>query len=123
MSRKLAKGGATTGSSKLMLTVEDAEHIVMLISIARRIVFRAGLVSGGGCRDCRSVVSDAADAIRVARLETPWLRALFRDAGRQFFSAGRLFHADLRDICLWRALTPACHGDRRPIGPEMATAF
>ena len=30
---------------------------------------RAGLVSGGGYSDCRSVVSDAAGAVRVARLE------------------------------------------------------
>jgi transcriptional regulator with GAF, ATPase, and Fis domain len=61
--------------------------------------------------------------VQVARMEAPWLRALFRDAGRQFYSAGRLLHADLRDNCLCRALTPARHWECCPIGPEKASPF
>src|SRR6266851_4388284 len=82
-----------------------------------RIVWRAALVSGGSCSHCRSVVSDAVDAIRATRVETPGLRALFRNAGRQLCSVGRLLDIALRDICFWRALTPASHWDRRPTGP------
>jgi hypothetical protein len=99
-----------------MLTVKDAEHLVMLISIL------GGLF-------CARLWSVAVVAV-IAGLLFPTLltlfvspygkRALFRDAGRQFYSAGRLFHCDLRDICFWRAFTPACHWNHRP---EMASTF
>src|SRR4029450_7948578 len=98
------------------MTVQDAEHIVMLISI----------VGGLFCARVWSVAAVAVIAgllfptLLTLLVSPEWKRLGFEryfEMQAQFYSAGRLFHGDLRDICFWRALTPACDWARRPTSP------
>src|SRR5439155_7130769 len=53
---------------------------------------------------------------------TPWHGPLARDVRRQLYSACWLIHVHFFNVCVSRALTPACFFDHSSTNPEAASA-